>query len=50
MDEFLRITFGEEYGLKLTGKPGQGTVVHFVLPLIQDGESREETDEKSDDR
>ena len=50
VDECLRITFGEEYGLKLTGKPGQGIVVHFVLPLIQDGESREETDEKSDDR
>lgn len=50
VDECLRLTFGEEYGLKLTGKQGQGTVVQFILPLIQNDENGGEGNEESNDR
>ena len=46
VDEYIRITFGNEYGLAIESLKTRGTVVLFTLPVIREEKSG---DEKGDD-
>ena len=50
VDECIRMAFGEEYGLKLSKNAERGTVVQFILPVLENREDEGVADEKSDDR
>ncbi len=42
VDECIRLTFGEEYGLKISRNAEKGTVVQFLLPVLErQGQSTE---------
>jgi two-component system sensor histidine kinase YesM len=45
VDECIRITYGEEYGLTIEGSPNIGTIVTFKLPIIVE----DKLDEKNND-
>ncbi len=50
VDECIRMAFGEEYGLKLSKNAERGTIVQFILPVLENREDEGVADEKSDDR
>ena len=46
----LRILYGEEYGVKIASQPGMGTVVTACLPVITQGDIKEDDHENNPDR
>ncbi|MNC61771.1 hypothetical protein D3C75_1117340 [compost metagenome] len=34
VDQRIKLHYGKEYGVSLTSKIGEGTIVHIVLPII----------------
>ncbi len=50
VDECIRLTFGEKFGLKIAKNAEKGTIVQFILPILENFEGGGRTDETSDDR
>lgn len=38
VDECIRLTFGEEFGLKIAKNAEKGTIVQFILPILENFE------------
>lgn len=44
IEEMIRLSYGEGFGLRIDSRIGEGTVVTYLLPVLQGGTSGDDTD------